>query len=510
MQGLFGLIAVAMAASVGFLVAYERSRSRLRAWRETAAAVGLTDVSESSYFGIPNGIEGRAGPLVVRLESYRHGRYEHGTRVEIGGLGHAGLVDVRAEGVGSQFAKVFGDREVALGDADFDRVAYIQGSPAMVRAVLGADARRALGPLFSGHFSEGPGVNARTVRAVLTDSRLRVDIRERAFDDLGARTPAIVRELVAVGQLLVRPADVAARIAENVRAERLASVRLVNLETLATEYPQHPVTKPALAAALDDPSPDVQLRAAIALGPGGHDALLRLARRDDVEETVVIRAIAALDDGYPEDLAAETLRRTCESGRLQVARACVGRLAASGAEAHVQDLAALLSSTSVDLAVAAATALGSVADQAAEDALVAALGSPAGEVRLAAVASLGRIGSALAVAPLHACGADHRFDAPLRSAIRQSVATIQSRITGASPGQLTLAADEVGQVSLAGTDARGQVSLVAQPWTPEAADAAQEATGIAPDAAAGQPADRHQVQERARRAQLETGGAPHR
>jgi hypothetical protein len=510
MQGLFGLIAVAMAASVAFLIVFERSRSRLRAWRETAAAAGLTDVSESTFFGVPSSIEGHAGQLVVCLESYRHGKSEHGTRVEIGGLGHAGLVDVRAEGVGSQLAKVFGDREVALGDVDFDRVAYVQGSPSMVRAVLGADARRALGPLFSGHFAEGPGVSARTVRTMLTDSRLRVDIPEHVFDDLDARMPAIVRELVAVGRLLVRPDDVAVRIAANVRDERLASVRLVNLDTLATEYPQHPVTRPALAAAFDDPSPEVQLRAAIVLGADGHDALLRLARRDDVEETVVVRAIAALEAHYPENLAVETLRRTCESGRLQVARACIDRLALSGAARCVQDLATLLSSTSLDVAVAATHALGSVVNQTAEGALVGALESPAGEVRLAAVASLGRIGSALAVAPLHACSANHRFDAPLRSAVRQSVATIQSRIAGASPGQLSLATDEVGQVSLADTDARGQVSLVAQPEALEAVDAVREATGPAADAAARQQDDRRRMQEHARRAQLEPGGSPHR
>ena len=278
------------------------------------------------------------------------------------------------------------------------------------------------------------------------------------------------------------------RIAENFADERLASVRMVNLDTLATEYPQHPVTRSVLAAALDDPSPEVQLRAAIVLGADGHDALLRLARRDDVDETVVIRAIATLDAHYPEHLAIETLHRTCESGRLQVARACIDRLALSGAARCVQDLATLLSSTSLDLAAAAAHALGSVANQTAEDALVGALGSPAGEVRLAAVVSLGRIGSALAVAPLQACGADHRFDASLRSAIRQSVATIQSRIAGASPGQLTLAAEEVGQVSLADTDARGQVSLVARPETLTTVETVQDVkrrptnlTGFCPD-----------------------------
>ncbi len=500
MQGLFGLLVVAMAASVAYLIAFERGRSRLRAWRETAAAVGLADTSESSSFGIPTGVVGKSGPLVVTLESYQHGKSERGTRVQIGGLGHRGLVDVRAEGVGSQLAKVFGDREIGLGDAEFDDVAYVQGSPAVVRAVLGADARRALSALLAGSFAEVPGAKL-SQRTMLTDGTLRVEIRERAFDDVRSRLPAIVRELVAIGRLLVRPDDVAARIAEHTREEPLASVRLVNLDTLATEYPRHAATRPALVAALDDPSPEVQLRAAIALGADGRDVLLRLAGRDDVHETAAGRAIAALGVDFPEDLAAETLRRTRESGRLLIARACIDRLAVSGAARYVQDLVPLLSSTSLGPAVAAAAALGSVANDTAEHALIDALGSPAGEVRLAAVASLGRMGSALAVEPLHTCSANHRFDGPLRSAVRQSVATIQSRLAGASPGQLTLATDEVGRVSLADTHATGQVSLVSERETLVAASEAPQATGVAPNAAAGPSDDKRRVQEYARRAQ---------
>jgi hypothetical protein len=510
MQGLFGLLLAAMTASVGYLIAFERGRSRLRAWREAAAAVGLTGVSEASSFGIPTGVEGKADPLVVRLGSYRRGKTERGTRIEIGGLGHGGLVDVRAEGVGSRLAKVFGDREIALGDADFDDVAYVQGTAAMARAVLGADARRGLRALLAGSFSEAPGLKELTVRTTLLDGHLRVEIRDRVFEDVQSRLPAIARQLLAVGRLLVRPDDVALRIAENTRCESLASVRLVNLETLATEYPQHAATRPTLVAALDDPSPEVQLHAAIGVGPDGRETLLRLARRDDVPEKVVVRAIAALGVHFPEDLAAEALRHTRESGRLQIARACIDRLAVSGAATYVQDLASLLSSTTLDLAAAAAGALGSVASDTSENALVGALGSPEGEVRLVAVASLGRMGSALAVAPLHTCGAGHPFDPPLRSAIRQAVAAIQSRIAGASPGQLTLATDDVGQVSLADTDAAGQVSLASERETSAAAPEIYEAAGTAPDAVAGQPDAGRRLQEHARRAQLEPDGSTRR
>ncbi len=49
-----------------------------------------------------------------------------------------------------------------------------------------------------------------------------------------------------------------------------------------------------------------------------------------------------------------------------------------------------------------------------------------------------------------------------RQATRQAIAEIQSRIQGASPGQLSLAGAEAGQLSLAQTEA-GQLSLTEDP-----------------------------------------------
>jgi molecular chaperone DnaK (HSP70) len=56
-------------------------------------------------------------------------------------------------------------------------------------------------------------------------------------------------------------------------------------------------------------------------------------------------------------------------------------------------------------------------------------------------------------------------DKRLRSAARQAVARIQSRRVGASPGQLSLASDEAGQLSLADEDPKGQLSLPEPPPT---------------------------------------------
>ena len=57
--------------------------------------------------------------------------------------------------------------------------------------------------------------------------------------------------------------------------------------------------------------------------------------------------------------------------------------------------------------------------------------------------------------PLLAVDGPHNLGA----AARQAVAQIQSRLTGATPGQLALADGDAGQLSLAAEDAHGWVSM---------------------------------------------------
>lgn len=83
-------------------------------------------------------------------------------------------------------------------------------------------------------------------------------------------------------------------------------------------------------------------------------------------------------------------------------------------------------------------------------------GRPA--VRVAAAESLGRVGSAESVPTLR--DAASRSDAGgMRRAVRQAVAGIHARLSGAEPGQLSLAVGGAGELSLAG-DEPGSVSLV--------------------------------------------------
>ncbi len=81
---------------------------------------------------------------------------------------------------------------------------------------------------------------------------------------------------------------------------------------------------------------------------------------------------------------------------------------------------------------------------------------------MAAAKALGRVGSARAVLPLKEVAERSRRDLELRPAARQAIGEIQSRLQGASPGQLSLAGAEAGQLSLAQAEA-GRLSFVTDP-----------------------------------------------
>jgi hypothetical protein len=97
--------------------------------------------------------------------------------------------------------------------------------------------------------------------------------------------------------------------------------------------------------------------------------------------------------------------------------------------------------------------------QATEPSLLKALQSEESDLRVAAAAALGRVGSVAAVQSLKESAERFWLDPGLRQAARQAIAEIQSRLPGASPGQLTLAGTaEAGKLSLA-ADPAGQLSL---------------------------------------------------
>lgn len=427
MEGLLGLVAFTIAMSVASLVSSVRRRSQLATWRKGAVRAGLTGVAEGEG-GIFTGgfLAGSRDGLLVRLESYRRGRYEHGTRIVVSGLGHGtdGLT-LRREGLGTTFEKRFiGEREIEVGDPSFDAEYFIQGQAALALAILGGETRRRVGRLLRGRV-DVPGRQPVGVGAWLADGVLQVEVKESGFTGSRERIPEILEGVLDVARLLVAPKDVPGRIAANLALEGEAGARLADLLTLSREFPRHPATREALLAARGDSDEEMRLRAGIALGEEGRETLLDLVRDAGTGDACSARAAAALGEGLPPELASETLRRALGgAGRPQTAVAC---LEAQGRLGRPKD----------------------------EGLLLEALGSGDPQVAVAAARALGRAGTVAAVVPLREAA---EYGGERRRAARQAIAEIQARLQGAAPGQLTLASSGTGALSLA-EDEPGQLSL---------------------------------------------------
>jgi len=438
---------------------------RRRIWRGAAEAAGLRGLH-----AIRSGLSGSTGSFVVLLLAYRTAR-EHGTSVVVTGQDLAELeivADIRG-------ARSPVEREIPTGDADFDRIARVRGPAALARSVLDFEARRALRGLFEGRL-DWPGRSAFWASGWFARGMLRVDIPDvtpgadrRRFGDeaegqlresgdhavAGERLPEALQRVLALARRLSRPADVPGRIAEHLKSEPDGGVRLQLLATLLREAPDLEVTREALAAAREDPDAGVRLRAGIALGPQGSDVLLHLADGEGADDATTMKAVEALGERLSAERAASILRGALRTRRTATARTCLGVLGARGGPEAAAMLARVLAVEHSELASAAATALGDLPGGRAEAPLAAALDHHDPRVRLAAARALGRAGSVDSIARLKQAETD---DPPLRAAARQAIASIQSRLPGAAPGQLSLAGSEAGSLSLA-DDEGGQLSL---------------------------------------------------
>ena len=444
-------------------------RERVRIWREVARAAGLSDVEESR-----GTLTGRTGSLRVGLSRYGVGDV-HGTRITVSGPGLAGDLTVRPEGARDLLRTVRGAREIEIGHDTFDGAAWVQGRPAVVRAVLDSDTRRALRALFEGRL-ERPRLSPFWATGRVDEGVLRVEVPEVAPPTTGGentgpgtawavggdyvgglnRLHEVLPAVLALARRLAAPEDVPRRLAENLKSEPVAGVRLQVLTTLTREFPDHPATRDALLAAREDPDAEVRLRAGIALGPEGRDVLLAIANGEGAPDQTTEQAVAALGSHLTAAEAQVILRNALRTRREATARACLGVLGQRRGAGVVATLAKVLAVEKPELAAAAAEALRATGDASAEHPLLAALGSPHPPVRVAAARALGRVGTTAAVEPLREAEAG---DSEMRRAARQAIAEIQSRAKGAAPGQLSLAGGESGQLSLVSEEA-GRLSLM--------------------------------------------------
>jgi HEAT repeat protein len=313
--------------------------------------------------------------------------------------------------------------------------------------------------MLHGHLAV-PGRHPVTIagEVVLVNGELRADVRERPRPTTSQLTD-VVGALIAIATRFERPPDLPARLASGLAREPQWRVRLQGLDLLATSYPNDQAALAALRHALADENAEVRLHAAIALGEEGEATLLEIASSERRDDATAARAVHALGDRMPPDVAMAVLRQTLRLRHLQTAAALIDTLGQLGGAEVVTLMVKVLLVESGPMAVAAAQALGKAGTREVEEALLSALVRDVLGLRLAVIEALGHIGTVRAVLPIEDAAARPDSDTDVRSAARQAVAEIQSRLPGASPGQLSIADGEAGHLSLADDDPRGRVSL---------------------------------------------------
>jgi HEAT repeat protein len=424
MEIVTALLVAAGGLALTLLAASRSGRDpRSRAWRAAAEKAGLAEI-EMETGGV---FSGHHGPLELRIVPFS------GT-VSVAGLGHGagGLSLGRKDDTTARLPRT--DEAVRTGSPAFDGVHRVQGSPALALALLDAETRRLVGGLLH------KTVQGKTVRGALRDGVLEVAFTERGPTPLLPihQLTLLISDVIAVALRLVAPGDLAARIVHNLHREPEEGVRFQAISVLARELSHHPAAREVLRAACSDPHDELRLRAAAALGAEGHATLRALVASDTTADAVAARAVRALaeSDGLEPGQAEEELRRARTRGRTGTLLACVDALGhRGGPESEALLLPLLPPFPPLDRG-----------DQ---------------RVAEAAARALGRVGTIAALAPLREA-AEPLWGGALGHAARQAIAEIQARLTGAAPGQLSLAAGgDAGALSLA-PDEPGRLSLAGE------------------------------------------------
>jgi hypothetical protein len=433
-----------------------RRHRRLRLWERIAKAQGRdSEVKTSGLLARRAKLTARSGPNEVRITDARGTDGEIVVEIE----GPEGFSTVKLR---RQLFKPR-TREIEIGDESFDKQLLLEGPALEMGARLDEIMRRRLLSAISGCSSLEIG-----------GGRLRAEVPEEELR-------RILPILLAIGRRLAEPMAAESQIAKNARRDPVAGVRLFNLLLLARERPGTPETLDVLRKACSDKSAEVRLRAAIELGDAGRGVLLKLAEKS-VDDGAAAQAVSHLGPTLPFESLRDILSRSTSKGLPRTALASLEalghhRAAAVGLLAHV------MAEEKGELAITAARALGTTGETAAEPPLLQTLQSEDDDLRETAAAALGHVGTAAAVQPLKDAAERSWLALGLRRAARQAIAEIQSRLVGASPGQLSLAgADteagrlslataEAGQLALA-TDGAGELAL--QPHATDAEDAPRD------------------------------------
>jgi hypothetical protein len=339
------------------------------------------------------------------------------TRIEIE-LTALGLIDdgieMRARSLAAGLSLLRKGGEIEIGDIRFDSNVMLRGRQSLLVALFDAETRRR-------------AVSFAVSGGRVKDGRLKCTVRHSDNDSL---LQEAVSGMIDLARRLHTPVSYASALADNLLNDPCLPVRLRSLSLLAFHYPDDEETVKALRAALSDDSPELRLRAAIAIGTDGDATLKDLAESLDVPDRFRVEALNRLGLRLEIERAAALLEASVRWKRRPA------------------------------VAVAAVEVLG-LHGQLAQPWLLPVLECRISSVVCAAAGVLEAHGSIAAIPFLRDAIDFEPFNLTTRRAASRAIAAIKARATNAEPGQLTIAetGPEAGQLSLS-TAEHGQLSLV--------------------------------------------------
>lgn len=337
--------------------------------------------------------------------------------------------------------------EILIGDGPFDDAVRVRGVESNVLAVLDQPTRDLLSQYIA--FDKGHVKDGRIECERAGHERNETVLEER------------IRRMVEVAKALsIRDADVTARLAGNVEADGVPTVRLRNLAYLTKFYRRSPECETAMSTALDDGAAEVRLHAAKAIGARGMPVLEALTTSPTVQPELRADALDHLSSRLPrEDL--ETVVAKLIGGADEVLEVRALRLVAKESlGALAPKVKERLDATNKKVVAAAARALGFVGSDDHEHRLVILLEHDDDDVKTAACAALANVGTINAVEPLLEHTKGIFKDGDLKRAARSAVESIQSRVQGGADGGRLSVVQTAQEGALSESKDAGAVAIV--------------------------------------------------
>ena len=331
-----------------------------------------------------------------------------------------------------------GGIEQRTGDAAFDARVKVTGNSLTCRSLLDAgtqDALRAALDSFPGLTVNG-GV-------------LQWSGRPPMIEDAAQR-------LLDAAAHLISP-DLLAGLEKSALTDRSPTMRLQALGLLTSRFAAAPETRRIASAALADADPPVRLRAALFLGPEGHDELATLAANESLAPEVRAEAVRGAAQ-LPRDRAAPIIRDALTDRRELVRMSAIltaGRLKLASCNSR---FAGIVRRAPPAQQMAIVDAAAATEHESAEAPLLAVLEDGTPEAKLAAVRALGPIGTVRSIEPLLALRGVQLLAGEMGPIATAAVAAIQSRLAGAGAGQLALSDASGGEISFPGAES-GSLSV---------------------------------------------------